>query len=96
MADNPGRPEQVTPQKISVSDSNNAPIIFFDGASNFGNFNGIVNVTLAASRHLMTDGQVTSDAVAVAFLRCTSHVAIELRNALDQALLLGAKAQGQA
>jgi hypothetical protein len=96
MANNPGTPEQVSPQKISVNDSRNAPIIYFDGAPNFGNFNGVVNITLAAGRHLLFDGQVTTDAVAVAFLRCNPQGAMELRNALDQALLLGAKVEGQA
>lgn len=96
MADEPRAPNQVPPQKVSVGDSKNAPVIFFDGVSNLGNFHGIVNLTLVSSRNLMSDGVVVSDIVAMAFLRCGIQGAIELRNAIDQALLLGAETKGQA
>ena len=91
MAAKPTRPEQGTPP-LTVTDSGLAPFIFFDGAPNFGFANGTVNVTLAAARHLVKDGVSVTDAVAVAHLRFNIPASIELRAALDSALLLAAKA----
>ena len=79
---------------ITITDPNGAPIIFFDGAPNSGCSNGIVNVTLAAARNLAQNNNLVSDAVAVAFLRCSVSAAIELRRALDQAILIAAPAGG--
>jgi hypothetical protein len=45
------------------------PLIFFEGAPNFGFNNGTVNVTLAATRHLVSDEVPSSDIVAVGYLR---------------------------
>jgi hypothetical protein len=84
MANKPDKPEQVTPPKITVTDAGIAPFVFFEGAPNFGFVNGVVNVTLAASRHLIKDGAVVSDIVAVAHLRCNIPAALELRGALDR------------
>jgi hypothetical protein len=96
MANKPDKPEQVTPPKITVTDAGIAPFVFFEGAPNFGFVNGVVNVTLAASRHLIKDGAVVSDIVAVAHLRCNIPAALELRGALDSALLLATKTEGAA
>jgi hypothetical protein len=64
---------------------------------NFGINNGIVNVTLAAARNL-PDGQggIGQDVIAIAYLRCNVPAALELRKALDDAILLGAKMEGKA
>jgi hypothetical protein len=88
VTDKPDKPEQITPAKITVTDTGIAPYIFFEGAPNFGFANGVVNVTLAATRHLIKDGAPFSDIVAVAHLRCNPLSALELRNALDSALCL--------
>ncbi len=96
MPDKPDKPEQFAPAKITVTDTGIAPYIFFEGAPNFGFANGIVNITLAATRHLIKDGAAFSDIVAVAHLRCNPIAALELRNALDSALLLAAKTEGTA
>ena len=96
MTDSPNNPEQAAPAKVTVTDDGNAPFIFFQGCPSFGNSNGIVNITLAAARHLLKDGAVISDVVAVAHLRCNVVAAVELRDALNNALLLGAKTEGQA
>ena len=96
VIDKPDKPEQVAPAKITITDTGIAPCIFFEGAVTFGFANGIVNVTLAASRHLMKDGTPVSDLVAVAHLRCNAVAALDLRNALDNALLLAAKTEGRA
>ena len=84
------------PAKLTVTDTGMAPYIYFEGAPNFGFTNGIINVTLAANRHLLTDGAPVRDAVATAHLRCNVLAALELRNALDAALLLAAQPHGGA
>jgi hypothetical protein len=96
MTDKPDKPEQIPPTKITIIDTGVAPYIFFDGAPNFGFANGIVNVTLATGRHLLKDGVPTSDIVAVGYLRCNALAAMELRAALDSALLLATKTEGTA
>jgi hypothetical protein len=96
VIDKPDKPEQVAPAKITITDTGLAPYVFFEGAPTFGFVNGIVNVTLAASRHLMKDGAPASDFVVVANLRCTAVAALDLRNALDNALLLAARTEGPA
>jgi hypothetical protein len=49
-------PEKLDPPKLTVTDTGIAPYIYFEGAPNFGFTNGIINVTLAANRHLLRDG----------------------------------------
>lgn len=77
-----------------VVDPNGAPLIFFDGAPSAGAGNGIVNITLVATRNLADGAQVQRDLVAVAFLRCSIPAAKALRVAIDNALLLGAPGGG--
>jgi hypothetical protein len=96
MPDNPQKPEPSAPPKLTVTDTGIAPYIYFEGAPSFGFVNGIINITLAANRHLLRDGAPITDAVAIAHLRCNAPAAIELRNALDAALLLAAPPQGGA
>jgi hypothetical protein len=95
MPDNPDNPQQ-TNTKVSVNDIGIAPFIFFEVASNSGFTNGIVNVTLAASRHLIKDGAPHTDMVSMAYLRCNLAAAIGLRDALNGAILLGTNQQGGA
>jgi hypothetical protein len=97
MANNPENPEQVMPTTgVTVSDIGIAPYIFFEVASNIGFANGIVNVILAAARHLIKEGSPHSDIVSVAYLRCNLTAAIGLRDALNGAILLGTKQLGGA
>ena len=85
------------PTFLKISDTPHAPIVFFDEAPVFNNYNGIIGITLCANR-TMPDGAggLTGDMVAVAFLRCNIQAAEPLRKALDGALLLGVKTEGQA
>jgi hypothetical protein len=92
----PDMPENPVPTRLTVTDTGIAPYIYFEGAPNFGFANGIVTVTLAANRHLLRDGAPVTDIVATAHLRCNVPAAIELRNALDGALLLAARTRGGA
>ncbi len=91
MVDDPVHPGNVASTKATVSDPGNAPFIYFEGVASFGYNGGVVNLTLATARHLMTDGTAASDLIAVAHLRCNIAAATELRNTLDQALLLAVK-----
>jgi len=79
--------------KLTVTDTGMAPYIYFEGAPNFGFMHGIINITIAANRHLLRDGAPVAYAMAIAHLRCNIPAAIELRNALDAALLLAAPPQ---
>jgi glutamine amidotransferase-like uncharacterized protein len=96
MTESAAKPDQVSPAKLTVTDVPHAPFIYFEGVSNFGHTHNVLNVTLAANRYLLTDGEPIAAPVAVAYLRCNVAAAVELRNAIDQALLLGAKTEGQA
>jgi hypothetical protein len=90
------RPIRPQTPKLTVTDTGMAPYIYFEGAPNFGFVHWIINITLAANRHLLRDSAPVTDAVAIAHLRCNVPAAIELRNALDAALLLAAPPQGGA
>jgi len=97
MVDTPAKPEVPKETALLVKDLPHAPIVYFEGAPSSGINSGIVNVTLAVVRNL-PDGQggVAQDVIAVAYLRCNMPAAIELRKALDDAILLGVKTEGKA
>ncbi len=68
-----------------------AGFLYFDGTSNCGYHNGIVNVTIVANRFLpRTAGGVGTQPVAVSHLRCSIEAARDLRDALDKAILIAA------
>lgn len=75
---------------VEVIDAAHAPVIYFDGAPNFGASHGLVTVTLAFVRHLASSQSVHTDVVATAHLRCSIQAAKDLRAALDNAILLAA------
>jgi hypothetical protein len=73
-----------------------APFVFFDAAPVFGAPDGIVRITLSAARTVPgNDGVPRTEMVAVAYLRCHPNAAINLKNAIDGALLAGTKVEGQ-
>jgi hypothetical protein len=85
------------PSILKVSGMPHAPIVFFDEAPVSSNYNGIIGITLCTNITSPDGtGGLTNDMAAVAFLRCNIQAARALRNALDRALLLGAKTEGQA
>jgi hypothetical protein len=96
MPDMPESPVPTGPPRLTVTDTGIAPYIYFEGAPNFGFSNGIVTVILAANRHLLRDGAPVTSVVATAHLRCNVPAAVELRIALDGALLLAARTHGGA
>ena len=91
MADTKPTETETASSGYAVKDTMHAPVLYFEGAPNFGCNNGIINVTIAVSRHLANGkGGVDADVVAAAFLKCSIPAAVDLRAALDKALLLGA------
>ena len=90
MTDRPtGKPleESFTP----IADQPRAPIIFFEYCPTLGNAQGLINVMLATGIVMPTSsGNTHVTPVAVAHLRCTTNAAIQLRDAIDKALLMGA------
>jgi hypothetical protein len=93
MADDPDpRAPEVT--IIPVSDTTHAPFIFYEWAPSFGFVNGIVNVTLSASRSTVGPAGIVNEQVVVAYLRSNVQAALSLRKAIDDALLMGAPTTG--
>jgi hypothetical protein len=80
---------------LAVDASANAPIIYFDGASNYGVNNGVANVTLEASRFMLVAGQVVRDRVVVAHLRMSIPAAMNLNAALNGLALLAVPQGGR-
>ena len=64
MADDASKPDQVAPQKLTVTDVPHAPFIYFEGVSNFGHNHNVLNITLAANRYLLNDGQPSGEPTA--------------------------------
>jgi hypothetical protein len=81
---------------VSVRDTPHAPIVFFEWAPASGFANGIVSVTLGANcnTQVRPNGEVTSETLVVAHLRCSVQAALNLRRALDNALALAAQGRG--
>ena len=74
-------------QIIPVNDIG-APFIYFDNAQTFGINSGVVHVTLDATRFLsQNDKESARSRVAVAHLRMSLPAAVQLRRALDGAIL---------
>jgi hypothetical protein len=76
---------------IPVSDTAHAPFIFYEAAPVAGYMNGIIGVTLSASRtYVAPGGVIMNDHVVVAYLRGSIQAAVSLRDAINNALLLAA------
>jgi hypothetical protein len=74
---------------LSGLGSANAPFIYFDNAPDFGTMNGIIKITLTATRDLpQANNKIASDHVVVAHLRMNMAAARALKAALDGAILL--------
>ena len=89
MAEKPAAPA-VQPF-IPVEGMIEAPIIYFEVCPTIGNNHGIINVMLATSLIEPTDGGgVATRVVVVGHLRMTTLAAIDLRDSINNALLIGA------
>ena len=90
-------PVASVPSPISESGSANAPFIYFEGAPTFGHMNGIIRITLEATRIYPgpSEGTVAAERVLVAHLRMNIPAARALRKAVDGALLLATPPETQ-
>lgn len=74
---------------VSGIASAHAPILYFENAPAFGHMNGILKVTLTATRDIpLANNKIASDHVVVAHLRMNQQAARALKTALEGALLL--------
>jgi hypothetical protein len=80
---------------VSALASANAPFIYCDGVLIHGFNNGIANVTLIAVRHMAARGKITHDLAVTAHLRMSRQAAANLRDALNQVLLLAEPPAGE-
>ena len=90
MTENPDPPAKgVT--AVTVGDVPHAPFIFFEHAPVFGFTNGVINITLTTNRNYAgPDGAVVNEQIVVAYLRGNIPAALNLKQAIDNALLLAA------
>jgi len=82
---------------ISEAGSSHAPFLYFERASAFGHFEGLVRITLESQRILphSSDGGVTVDRVVNAHLRMSIPAAQSLKRAIESALLMLAPEQAK-
>lgn len=82
---------------LSDSASAQAPFLYFEDATAFGHYQGMIRITLESCRLIAKEGnQVSLERVIVANLRMTIASAQQLRIAIDKALLLAAPLQSEA
>ena len=86
MADDPKTGSQ--DGVIAISDTPHAPFVFYEAAPAYGLTNGVISITLAATRTWIGPDGIVNDHVVTAYLRGNVQAALNLRNAIDQALLL--------
>ena len=68
---------------LSAVASAGAPIIFLDGVSNSGHYNGIAHLTLEALRFMAVNETAVSDRVIVAHLRMNLVALAALKAAIE-------------
>ena len=92
--------ESTATAPITTNTGQSAPpaqFIFFDSAICFGLFNGVAQLTLAASTLTPgPDGKVAIERVIVGHLRCSGPALQSLRDAADRILLMASPPEGQA
>ena len=91
MTDRISKPARV------FADESHAPMVFFELVPSFGNNGGIITASLACGRAIATeDGKVDAAPIIVGYLKCSPAAAIQLRDAINKALLIGAPAESEA
>jgi hypothetical protein len=89
--------ETSKPVIVGVTDRPHAPIVFFDNAPVFNSYNGIMGITISANVSIPDGkGSVTGEQVVAAYLRGNVQAFTALKNAIESAILLGAKIKGEA
>ena len=80
----------------TVIAAESCPIAYFEGTAAIGHMNGIYTVGLTVGRPItFSDGGVPLIITSVAMLKGNRQALEALRSAIDGALLLGAKAEGE-
>lgn len=95
MSDQPK--DEVLPStigEISIAASAQAPIIFFEAASAFGHFAGILRITLETQTLRPGPQGLVVDRVIVAHLRMSVPAALSLKKTIEDALLLATPPAG--
>lgn len=81
----------------TVIGAETCPIAYFEGTAAIGHMNGIYTVGLSVGRPVgFSDGAVPLIVTSVAILKGNRQALEALRSAIDGALLLGAKTEGDA
>ena len=82
---------------VKVADRFHAPIVFFDEAPVFNSYNGVIGVTISVNVSVPDGkGSVTNDQLVSAYLRGNIRAFHALKKAIESAILLGTKTEGQA
>jgi hypothetical protein len=93
MPEKPGDPADTF---VPIRDLPAAPIVYFEFCPTLGNNAGLINIMLATGLVMPAAGARTDIVpVAVAHLRCSAAAAMQLRDALDKALLMGQVGTGR-
>ena len=72
---------------VPIRDTPHAPFIFFETAPVSGYADGIVSIILGAScPQIRPNGEVREEAIVTAHLKCSIQAAVNLRDAIDNAL----------
>ncbi|WP_315792260.1 MULTISPECIES: hypothetical protein [unclassified Bradyrhizobium] len=80
---------------ISQASIEQAPFIYFDGATCFGQNGGAIQIELAANVLMPDDEGVKILITQTAHLRCSPGAAANLRDALDKAIAMVQQGQDQ-
>jgi hypothetical protein len=95
-APKPAAPPTVPTVTISTTSAEQAPFIYFDGASCLGVHHGAIQIELAANILTPYGTGVQVDVIQTAHLRCSPDAAMGLRQAIDNALAMLLQGQQQA
>ena len=69
---------------ISATSAERAPFVVFDGVSVFGQFQGQIQIELAAHVLVAAGDNVRIDVVQAGHLRCTLPAALQLKDAIEK------------
>ena len=78
-----------------VARDHGAPTIYFDSVPTAGVRDGVAGVVLSMAQNYPESGRIATDHVVVAHLRTSVKGLLELKRAVEGALLLAMPAQGQ-
>jgi hypothetical protein len=81
---------------ISPTSAEQAPFIYFDGVSCFGQHQGTIQIELAASVPIPAAAGLRASVLQTAHIRCSPAAALSLRDALNKALALLVQERDQA